>query len=142
MRKTVIAAVAALGIAGLGAGTLVANAQPAAPPGPPPGPGFAGPHGPHPHWGAWMRRMREARRPFAPGTFALVYRHADRHLTPADVQTIAQAFLLWHGNHSWKVVDVAPAANGQIGFAYATKQGGVIARFTMNPHTGHIERVD
>ena len=43
-------------------------------------------------------------------TFALVYRQEDRKLTPPDVQKIAEAFLLWNGNHSWKVVDVAPAA--------------------------------
>lgn len=141
MRKTVIAAVTALAIAGVGAGSLIANAQPAQPPGPP-GPDFAGPHGPHPHWGAWMHRMRERARAFDPGTFALVYRHADRHLSPADVQTIAQAFLLWHGNHSWKVVDVASTQDGKIGFAYATQQGGVIARFAMDPHSGRIQRVD
>lgn len=142
MRKTLVAAATALTIAGLGAGATVANAQPAPPPGPPPGPGFAGPHRLHPHWGEWGHRMREGHRRVAPGTFALVYRHADRHLSPADVEIIAKAFLLWHGNHSWKVVDVAPAPDGKIGFAYATQQGGVIARFTMNPHTGQIARVD
>ena len=45
-------------------------------------------------------------------TFALVYPQEDRKLTPPDVQKIAEAFLLWRGNHSWKVVDVAPAADG------------------------------
>ncbi|HET8997365.1 MAG TPA: hypothetical protein VFN42_11930 [Acetobacteraceae bacterium] len=142
MRKTVIAAVTALAVTGLGAGTLVANAQPAPPPGPPAGPGFGGPPGPHPHWHAWMHHRGEEHRPFAPGTFALVHRQADRHLSPSDVQTIAQAFLLWNGNHSWKVVDVAPGPDGKIGFAYATQQGGVIARFTMDPHNGHVARVD
>ena len=44
----------------------------------------------------------------------------DRKLTPPDVQKIAEAFLLWNGNHSWKVIDVAPAPDGTIGFALAT----------------------
>ena len=41
----------------------------------------------------------------SPGTFALIYRQQDRKLTPPDVQKIAEAFLLWHGNHTWKVVE-------------------------------------
>ena len=39
---------------------------------------------------------------------------------PPDVQKIAEAFLLWNGNHTWKVVDVAPTSDGAIGFALAT----------------------
>ena len=38
-----------------------------------------------------MRRLR---------TFALIYPQQDRNLTPPDVQKIAEAFLLWRGNHS------------------------------------------
>ncbi len=71
---------------------------------------------------------------------ALVYRRTDRKLTPPDVQKIAEAFLLWHGNHTWKVVDVAPTSDGAIGFALATQDGSVIARFTMDPHTGRVTR--
>ena len=143
MRKTIVAAVTALSLAGIGAGAMIANAQPAPPPAPGAAPGFEGPRGPHPHWGERMRHMREGHGPFGgPGTFALLYRHADRQLSPADVQTIAQAFLLWHGNHSWKVVDAAPTQDGKIGFAYATPQGGVIARFTMDPHSGKVARID
>ena len=48
--------------------------------------------------------------------FALVYRQADRQLAPADVQKIAEAFLLWNGNHTWKVTDVAATDAGPIGF--------------------------
>jgi hypothetical protein len=148
MRRTILAAVAALSIGGIGAGTMLAYAQPAPPPPAPQEHGpwghhADGPWGGHRHWGEWMRHLREGHgRMVAPGTFALVYRHADRQLTPTDVQTIAQAFLLWNGNHSWKVVDVAPAPDGAIGFAYATQQGGVIARFTMDPHTGKVARTD
>lgn len=72
--------------------------------------------------------------------FALVYPQADRNLTPPDVQKIAEAFLLWHGNHTWKVMEVAPAADGTIGFALATQEGSVIARFSMDPHTGRVTR--
>jgi len=145
MRKTVIAAVTALSLAGIGGGAMLATAQSAPPPTPAPGPGFEAPPGPHPHWGHGWRHhgMRGEHGPFGgPRTFALVHPHADRNLSPADVQTIAQAFLLWHGNHSWKVMDVAPVQDGKIGFSYATAQGGVIARFTMDPHTGRVARID
>ena len=81
--------------------------------------------------GEGMRRLR---------TFALIYPQEDRELTPPDVQKIAEAFLLWRGNHSWKVVDVAPAADGGIGFALATQEGSVIARFTMDPHSARVTR--
>jgi hypothetical protein len=87
------------------------------------------------HW----REMRE-HGPVAPGTFALVYRQQDRQLSPADVQKIAEAFLLWRGNHTWKVVEVAQATDGMVGFAIATPEGSVIARFTMDPHSGRVTR--
>lgn len=141
MQRFIVGGLAVLVLAGLGAGALVAQAQPAPPPAnpdfAPPGMGLGGPH---PPWHGWMRGL-PPHRPFAgPHPLALVYRHADRRLGPADVATIAQAFLLWNGNHSWKVVDVAPTADGAIGFAYATGQGAVVARFTMDPHTGRITR--
>ena len=138
MRKTVIAALATLAIGGVSAGALIAQAQPAPPP-----PGGTGPAAPqsmgwmhHGHeWqrhGEMMQRLR---------TFALVYPQQDRKLTPPDVQKIAEAFLLWHGNHDWKVIDVAPTSDGPIGFAISTQDGSVIARFTMDPHTARVERV-
>ena len=140
MRKTILGAAAALAIGGLGAGVLIANAQPATPPAaqdivPPPA---------RPHWMGGMARaqrmqgMRDGRS--APRTFALIYRQQDRQLAPADVQKIAEGFLLWNGNHAWKVVDVAPAADGSIGFALATQEGSVIARFAMDPHSGRVTR--
>jgi hypothetical protein len=134
MRKTILSALTALAIGGAGTGVLIAQAQPTPPP-----PGEDGPASPH--WmhhghegqerGGMMHRLR---------TFALVYPQQDRKLTPPDVQKIAEAFLLWHGNHDWKVIDVAPTPDGPIGFALATQDGSVIARFTMDPHTGRVER--
>lgn len=72
---------------------------------------------------------------------ALVFRQADRNLTPPDVQKIAEAFLLWNGNHTWKVVDTAALADGRIGFSLATADGSVIAKFAMDPHTARLVRV-
>ena len=96
-----------------------------------------------PHWMGWMQRGHDGGVAAAMQrlrTFALVYRQEDRNLTPPDVQKIAEAFLLWNGNHTWKVVDVAPTADGAIGFSLATQEGSVIARFTMDPHTGRVTR--
>ena len=73
--------------------------------------------------------------------FALIYRQPDRGLAPADVQKIAEAFLLWNGNHSWKVTNVSATADGPIGFSLTTPEGSVIAKFTMDPHSGRIHRV-
>ena len=135
MRKAILTTLAVLTIGGAAAGILVANAQPAQPP-----PGLEG----RPHWMGWMHRghdrqqgegMRGLR------TFALIYPQEDRNLTPPDVQKIAEAFLLWRGNHTWKVVEVAPAADGGIGFALATQDGSVIARFTMDPHSARVTRI-
>lgn len=146
MRKTILAAMAAFVIGGATTGALIAAAQPAPPPpdaqgGPPPPPGqmgrmMGGPMG-------WWHRMHERREhgPIPPGTFALIYRAPDKNLNAGDVQKIAEGFLLWRGNHSWKVTDVAPAADGTIGFSLATPEGSVIARFTMDPHTGHVTRL-
>jgi hypothetical protein len=146
MRQTIIAAAAAFVIGGIATGAVLSQAQPA-----PPSPGPAAAGGPpalaHPWMGGWghhpgpegegamMHHRGEMMR-----AFALIYRHEDRQLAPADVQKIAEAFLLWNGNHTWKVIDVAPTADGPIGFSLATPDGGVIAKFTMDPHTGRIAR--
>ncbi len=137
MRKTVLTALTALAIAGGTIGIVVAQAQPAPPPdagGPPPQRGMGWMHGGQDghQRGAMMQRMR---------AFALVYPQKDRKLSPPDVQKIAEAFLLWHGNHDWKVINVAPTTDGPIGFALATPDGSVIARFTMDPHTAKVERI-
>jgi hypothetical protein len=138
MRKTILTALAVLAIGGAATGLVVAQAQPAPPApdagGPPPQRGMGWMHRGH-DWqqrGGMMQRLR---------AFALVYPQKDRKLTPPDVQKIAEAFLLWHGNHDWKVVNVAPTADGPIGFALATQDGSVIARFTMDPHTAEVERI-
>ena len=72
--------------------------------------------------------------------FALIHRADDRKLTPPDVQKIVEAFLLWNGNHTWKVLDVKPEGD-VIGFDLATGQGSVIAHFTMDPHSARMARV-
>jgi hypothetical protein len=144
MRQTILAAVAAFVIGGIATGAVMSQAQPApppvqqidgSPPPPDPGPGhrWMGGWGHHhdDHDGA-VHGMR---------AFALIYRQPDRQLAPADVQKIAEAFLLWNGNHTWKVTNVAPTADGPIGFSLTTPEGSVIAKFTMDPHTGRISRV-
>ena len=140
MRKTILGAVAVLAIGVTSAGVLIADAQPA----PPPAAQDVSPPAVRPHWMGWMRgqqsRAARDRRLGELRTFALVYRQEDRNLAPADVQTIAEGFLLWNGNHSWKVVEVAPASDGSIGFALATSDGSVIARFAMDPHSGRVSR--
>ena len=147
MRNTLLAAAAAFVIGGVTVGSLISYAQPAPPPGPAPvmdgmehhhGGPMGGPMGGQM---AWMHHWREHRGPIAPGTFALVFRQEDRNLSPPDVQKIAEAFLLWRGNHTWKVTEVAAGANGAIQFSLATQEGSVIAKFTMDPHTGRVTRV-
>lgn len=142
MRQTILAAAAAFVVGGIATGAVLSQAQPAPPPAqqvdgaPAPGHHWAGGWGHHPGQGgqAWMHHHH-------PHPFALVYRQQDRNLAPADVQKIAEGFLLWNGNHSWKVTNVAATADGPIGFDLATQEGSVIAKFTMDPHTGRIHRV-
>ena len=147
MRKTLLAAAAAFVIGGIATGAVLTQAQPAPPPGAPMGdPAMDGTAmGDHPHHGpfgmmGWHHRPDHGRR-FHPRDFALIYRQADRQLAPADVQKIAEAFLLWNGNHTWKVGNVAATPDGPIGFSLMTPEGSVIAKFTMDPHTGKIARV-
>src|SRR4051794_25786583 len=141
MRSTLTVAAAAFVAGALSAGAVLAVAAPQGAPGdvpPPPREAMAmGPHGPGPfggpdHAGGPMQRLRN---------FALIYRQTDRALSPADVQKIAEAFLLWHGNHSWKITDVAQAADGLVAFSIASPEGFVIAKFTMNPHTAKLNRI-
>ena len=139
MRRTVLTFLVGLIIGAAAAGILIAQAQP------PPPPGMRGPPW-RPHWMGWMRGGPEG--PGGPGrpgmmrNFALVYPQEDRKLTPPDVQKIAEAFLLWNGNHTWKVAEVAPASDGAIGFVLATQEGSVIARFTIDPHSARVTRTE
>ena len=143
---TLVTLIALSGAIAIGA-TLVVQAQPAPPPpngpmgrpmgGPMadeagPGPLPPGMHGPRPGMGPMQH---------GPGLFGLMYHPEDRKLTPPDVQKIAEAFLLWNGNRTWKVTDVAADGDSRIRFAFATADGGVIARFTMDAKTGRIARL-
>ena len=149
MNKSVVTAAVAAFVIGAGTtGVMLAHAQPASPPGAPPaadgGPMAGGPWmgrggmAPAP----WQMRMGEhhRRRLEMMRTFALVHRADDRKLTPPDVQKIVEGFLLWNGNHTWKVQDVK-AEGDVVGFDLATGQGSVIAHFTMDPRTAHVARV-
>jgi hypothetical protein len=146
MNKTIAAAVAAFVAGSISTGVLLVHAQPAGLPrgamdrpmgGPPAadGTGMGGAQGP------WGDRMREhhARRMEMMRVFALIDRPDDRKLTPPDVQKIAEAFLLWNGNHSWKVINVKPDGD-VIAFDLATADGSVIAHYAMDPKTGRPSR--
>ncbi len=142
MRKTILATVAVLAIGGGTAGVLIAQAQPAPPP-----PAAGGPPPPaRPLGMGWMHRMQEGRDGHEGRwaemrrNFALVYRHEDRQLTPPDVQKIAGAFLLWQGNHTWKVANVKSVSDDAIAFDLTTPNGDAIASFTVNPHSGQLTR--
>jgi hypothetical protein len=144
MRQTILTAAVAFVVGGIATGAVLSNAQPPAPPaqvmadGPPPHPWMGWGHHPRPGMdghgmhGGPIGGMR---------AFALVFRQQDRALSPADVQKIAEAFLLWNGNHTWKVADVAATADGLVGFSLTTAEGSLIAKFTMDPHTARIVRV-
>ncbi|MCB8874701.1 hypothetical protein [Acidisoma silvae] len=99
----------------------------------PPGPMGFGPH-PGMH-GPWDRMRHLAQ------TWGLFFNQKDKNLSDSDVQTLATAVLLMHGNHSWKVADIADAADGTVTFAYATADGSVIARFSMDRHSGRLTRI-
>jgi len=158
MRKLILAGVASIALGGLAAGTAskLVWAQPAPPdavavepghpggapmppplPSPPPGMhgpwAMRGPHGP--------RGFGEGPLTGGPQAAALIFHPEDRQLTAPEVQKIAEAFLLWNGNRDWKVTQVVAGPNGKIGFAFATADGGVIARFTMDSKTGRVARV-
>ena len=153
MRKILLAA-AVSSLAAVGGAAFAQNASQAPAPGaetqsetvPQPG---AQPRGPHEmRMGWWHHRHgghglgeRGREMPFAPGTFGLFAPQPDKHLSPADVQQIAQAILLWNGNHEWKVAQVQPGQDHQVTFAYVTQDGATVAKFTVNQDTGRITRV-
>ncbi len=134
-----------LAIAALAASAWIAPAlaQPAAPPAPPAPPGMHHPHGPMGgHMGGPGGMHHGMHGHHGRGPFGgLIFPREDRALTTAEVQTIAQAFLLWHGERSWKVVEVKEAANNTVEFALATAEGSVVARFSMDRKTGRPRRI-
>ena len=140
MRQTLLAAAAAFVIGGIATGAVLSQAQPA-----PQAEQMDGASPPEHHWMRGDHAALEAHRLMHRGggmrAFALIYRQPDRALAPADVQKIAEAFLLWNGNHTWKVTNVAAAPDGPIGFSLTAPEGSVIAKFTMDPHTGKIARI-
>jgi hypothetical protein len=73
--------------------------------------------------------------------WGLFTRQADKKLSAADVQIIADAILLRHGNHTWKVANVVQNQDDTVSFAFATQSGEVIARFAMNTQTGRVRRL-
>jgi hypothetical protein len=136
MRQTLVAAATAFVIGGIATGAMLSHAQPAPPPMQQTDAAAPPPHG----WMAMGHRHGHGS-PFRPRDFALIYRQPDRQLAPADVQKIAEAFLLWNGNHTWKVTNVAATPDGPVGFSLTTPEGSIVAKFTMDPHTGRISRV-
>lgn len=161
MQKLVLAAVAATSVVGALALSPLAPRAFAQPAGDPPAPAaqpMPGPtanpmprmmHGYGPNsWmsergGHWMG-AREGRHGMShrSHTWDLFDRPANLSLSPADVTTIAEAILLRHGQHDWKVGDVTPNEDHTVSFAYTTAHGDIIARFTMDTRTGHITRTD
>ena len=136
MHKTILAAATAFVIGGVATGAVLSQAQPA-----PPAVQLDGAPPPPPHaWMGWGHHHHPGPDGGMLRAFALVYRQSDRQLAPADVQKIAEAFLLWNGNHTWKVTDVVATGPGPIGFSLTTAEGSVVAKFTMDPHTGKVER--
>ncbi len=95
------------------------------------GGGMRGP-GEHRLMRGMMGRMRQ---------FALIYPVADRALSGPDVQKIAEAVLLYNGNHTWKVTEVVEQPT-RVTFAFAAPDGAAIAHFAVDRHTARPERID
>jgi hypothetical protein len=124
-----------LAVAALAASAWVAPALAQHSPAPPPpsqeqhggrGHGPMGGHGYHHHRG---------------GMGGLFYRREDKALTAAEVQKIAEAFLLWHGERSWKIANLREAANNTVEFSITTAEGSPIARFSVDRKTGRPQRI-
>lgn len=128
-----------LGAAGVYAGTRSADAQDVGPDAIPHRWQSAdgGDHG----WGMGHDGGRRHHRWMMQHDFGLFYPVADKNLSVADVQVIAQAMLLRHGNHTWKVADVVQNQDNTVSFAFTTPDGGVVARFAVQTQTGRLHRV-
>ncbi len=75
-----------------------------------------------------------------PDPLGLIYDSPDKQLSPADVQKIAEAYLLWHGNHGWRV-SVETQDGDHIAFTLATEQNAPVAKFVINRHSGRLDRI-
>jgi hypothetical protein len=89
----------------------------------------------------WRHRLQHDRMMARNRDNGLFFPVADKALTQADVQVLAEAMLLRHGNHTWKVADVAQNQDNTVSFAFTTAEGGVVARFAIETQTGHLRRV-
>lgn len=85
------------------------------------------------HHGAHMHGSR--------GLGGLFFQREDKALTTADVQKIAEAFLLWHGERNWRITEAKEAANNTVEFAVATAEGSVVARVSVDRKTGRPRRI-
>jgi hypothetical protein len=99
------------------------------------GPGPMMPPGGWPHGGPGMMMWHHH-----DDKFSLFAQVKNKALTLADVKIIAQAILLEHGNHDWKVTNVTSADN-LIDFSFATAHGDVVATFSVDPASGRMKRV-
>ena len=98
------------------------------------GPG--GMHRPPPPFMMMMHHMEHEQ-----ASWGLFFPRKDKNLSTGDVQLLAQAILLSKGNHDWKVANVATDNEGKIGFDYTTAGGDIVAKFTIDPHSGRITRI-
>jgi hypothetical protein len=71
----------------------------------------------------------------------LIYPTDDRALSGADVQKIAEAYLLWNGNRTWKVSGVTENQDNTVSFAFSAPDGTMIARFSVDRKSGHFHRL-
>ncbi len=115
---------------------------------PPAGPSACLPGHPPGPWAAeWGHRPGPG---FPPGPF-WEHHHDDKfslfgdtrnkNLSSADVKLIATAILLEHGNHDWTVTNVTAQPDKSIDFSFATAHGDIIASFSVDPASGHIQRI-
>jgi len=92
-------------------------------------------------WGKGPRDHHHHHWMMAHKGLGLFYPVADKELSDTDVQTIAQAMLLRHGNHTWKVANVARNQDNTVSFAFTTADGGVVAKFAIDTRTGRLHRI-
>ncbi len=147
-RRAGTAALAALALTAWIAPAMAQQAPPAAPPGQeaprgPMGGAMGGPMGgPGGHMGGHGGGMHHGHHHGMRGPFGgLFFPREDKALTVAEVQKIAEAFLLWQGERNWRVTEVKEAANNTVEFALSTPEGSVVARFSVDRKTGRPRRI-